>query len=96
MKSELILDMSDPDIAAALADCEPGETKTFTVTVTATVKDETEFRSDVEELQYSGEHEEEEPAEAEGEAYAEEGAVMPAGATGKKPPKAILLVLGKK
>ncbi len=49
----LRLDLSDPDIASALSDCEVGKPKTLTVTVVPTKRDGTIFEADVEKVSYS-------------------------------------------
>lgn len=53
MPNTLILNKSDPEIAAALADCEVGVPKEITLTVTPTVDDDAQFVATVDEVHYT-------------------------------------------
>lgn len=54
--TKLVVDLSEPEMAAALADCAVGEVKTFTnVSATLTAKTDTEATFEVSDLEYEGE-----------------------------------------
>ena len=81
--NKLQLDLSDPAMAEAVADCKPGDTKTFTVVVTAEKHDGKTFVGNVDEIEYASEPEVEEVGDSAPPAEPSEG-------------NAIMLVLKKK
>lgn len=81
--NKLELDLSDPAMAEAVADCKPGDTKTFTVTVTAEQHDGKRFVAHVDEIEYAAD------AEPEGDTPAD-------APDGSSEGNAIMLVLKKK
>lgn len=56
MATQLIVDLNDPDMAAMLSDCQPGEEKTFT-TASGTLKSKDDKKAvfDITDLEYSDE-----------------------------------------
>lgn len=84
--NKLELDLSDPAMAEAVADCKPGDTKTFTVTVTAEKHDGKTFVGHVDEIEYA------DAPEGEGE----EDYAPPSPPAEPSEGNAIMLVLKKK
>lgn len=64
MTNKLELDLSDPAMAEAVADCKPGDTKTFTVTVTAEQHDGKRFVAHVDEIEYAADADDESDEDA--------------------------------
>lgn len=84
--NKLQLDLSDPEMAEAVADCKPGDTKTFTVVVTAEKHDGKTFVGNVDEIEYA--------TEPEGEGEGDYAPATPP--EGRESGNAIMLVLKKK
>ena len=83
MANELTIDLTDPAMQEAFAECNPGETHTVTMDITVTDKGETLVADlDPETVdKYAGEE----------EAYEEEEAITPVGEAA--PPEAVALVM---
>lgn len=91
----LSLDLTDPDMAKALADCKEGETKTFTnVTGTLLKKSDSTAVFSLSDVEYSGDSGDESPAEDAAES-GEEPADAAAPKKRKTPPAVAEAMSGK-